>query len=92
MTKQGGDSGLTAVRLILDGQTVVGRNIVALKNLAMTQNNSYGVSVFTSAVGIDAVTIGFSQPLAFEESLVLQAVIGEDLGVVQIIGTVIYGQ
>ncbi len=92
LTKQGGDSGLTAIRLILDGRVVVGRNIAALKNFAMTEHNSYGVSVFTSPAGIDAVTVGFSQPLEFESSLQLEAVVGDDFGIVQMIGTVIHGE
>lgn len=91
LTKQGGATGLTAVSLSIDGKTVVQRNIVALKNLGMTQNNPFGVVVFTSPVGIDAVTIGFSQPIAFEQSLVLSAIVGET-GVIQIIGTIIYGE
>jgi len=84
-----GTSGLTAVHLILDGRTVVLRNIVALKNLGMTQHNSYGVSVFTSEAGIDAVTTGFPQPLAFESSLKLQADVGANPGIVQIMGSII---
>lgn len=91
LTKQGGITGLTAISLSIDGKTVVQRNIVALKNFGMTQNNPFGVVVVTSPVGIDTVTIGFSQPIAFEESLVLSAQVGES-GVVQIIGTVIYGE
>ena len=88
----GGDTGLTAIRLILDGRVVVGRNIAALKNFAMTEHNAYGVSVFTSPAGIDAVTVGFSQPLEFESSLQLEAVVGDDVGIVQMIGTVIHGE
>ena len=91
LTKQGGATGLTAVSLSIDGKTVVQRNIVALKNWGMTQNNPFGVVVFTSPVGIDAVTIGFSQPIAFKQSLVLSAIVGEP-GVIQIIGTIIYGE
>ncbi|MDH3974208.1 MAG: hypothetical protein OEV42_08005 [Deltaproteobacteria bacterium] len=91
MTKQGGASGLTAVSLEIDGKVIVQRNIAALKNWGLTQNNPFGVVVNTSAVGIDAVTIGFQQPIEFENSLVLRAIVGEP-GVVQIIGTVIHGK
>ncbi len=94
MTKQGGVTDITSVVLIIDGQTVVARNIAALKNFRLTQNNSYGVSVFASptAAGIDAVTIGFSEPLKFKEFLLLRAIVGaSDNGVVQILGTVIHG-
>ena len=90
MVKQGGSTGLTAVELIIDGETVIHRNIAALKNWGMTQNNPFGVVVFTNS-SIDTVTIGFSQPISFEEDLILNAVVGET-GVVQIIGTVIYGE
>jgi hypothetical protein len=92
LVKQGGGTGLTSVELIIDGETVVGRNIVALKNWAMTQSNPFGVVVFSNqGLGIDTVTIGFSQPISFEENLVLKAAVGED-GVEQIIGTVIHGE
>jgi hypothetical protein len=91
LTKQGGAGGFTAVSLEIDGKTIVQRNFVALKNFGMTQNNPFGVMISTSAVGIDAVTIGFSQPIEFEESLILKAIVGES-GVIQIIGTVIYGE
>lgn len=90
MVKQGGDSGLTAISLEIDGKVVVQRNVAALKNWGMTQNNPFGVVVFTSG-DIDTVTVGFSQPMTFENNLVLRAIVGES-GVVQIIGTVIYGQ
>ena len=94
MTKQGGATDITSVVLIIDGQTVVARNIEALKNFGLTQNNSYGVSVFASPTvgGVDGVTIGFSEPLKFKEFLLLQAIVGaSDTGVVQILGTVIHG-
>jgi hypothetical protein len=90
MVKQGGASGLTAVSLEIDGKIVVQRNVAALKNWGMTQDNPFGVAVFTAG-DIDTVTIGFQQPVAFEESLLLKAIVNED-GVVQIIGTVVYGQ
>lgn len=91
MTKQGGASGLTAVSLEIDGNVIVQRNIAALKNWGLTQNNPFGVVVNTSAIGIDTVTIGFQQPITFENSLVLRTIVGEP-GVVQMIGTVIYGK
>ena len=90
MVKQGGASGITFVSLEIDGNVVVNRSVAALKNWGMTQNNPFGVAVLTAG-DIDTVTIGFQQPIAFEESLVLKAIVEED-GVVQIIGTVIYGQ
>ncbi len=94
ITKQGGVTDITAVSLIIDGKTVVNRNIAALKTFGFTQNNSYGVSVFASPTvgGVDGVTIGFSEPLKFKDFLLLQAIVGaSDTGVVQILGTVIHG-
>jgi len=91
LTKQGGASGLTFVTLLLDGQVIEGRSVIALKNLAMTQNNPFGVMVGTSPAGIDAVTIGFPQTLEFKNKLELRVQVAE-AGVVQMIGTVIAGQ
>ncbi|HKJ00733.1 MAG TPA: hypothetical protein VKB51_19860 [bacterium] len=89
LSKQGGDSGLTEVKLTIDGHTVVARNIVALQNLGLTANNPYGI-VVSGGSGIDTVTIGFQEPLAFESSLTLSANV-QELGVVQITGVVVYG-
>lgn len=90
MTKQGGTTDITTVELIIDGQTVVGRTFAALNNWGLTQNNPFGV-VLLHGGGVDAVTIGFQQPVKFESSLVLRTNVGES-GIVQMIGTVIYGQ
>ena len=90
MVKQGGASGLTAVSLEIDGKIIVQRNVAALKNWGMTQNNPFGVVVFTNGT-IDTVTIGFQQPIEYQTSLVLKALVNET-GVAQIIGTVIHGQ
>lgn len=90
MTKQGGTNHITSVQLIIDGKTIVGRTYAALDNWGMTQNNPYGV-VLLHGNGVDAVTIGFQQPIKFNNSLVLRTTVGEP-GIVQMIGTVIYGQ
>ena len=90
MTKQGGASNITTVELVIDGQTIVGRTYAALDNWGMTQNNPYG-TVLLHGNGIDAVTIGFPQPIEFEDSLILRTNVGES-DIVQMIGTVIYGQ
>lgn len=90
MTKQGGTNNITSVQLIIDGKTIVSRTFAALNNWGMTQNNPFGI-VLLHGNGVDAVTIGFSQPIKFENSLVLRTTVGET-GVVQMIGTVIYGQ
>ena len=91
LSKQGGASGLTEVVLRIDGEEVVRRNIVALKNLGLTADNPYGIVVLTSAAGIDTVTIGFQEPLNFQSSLTLSANVGET-GVVQITAAVVYGE
>ena len=90
MTKQGGTNNITSVELIIDGKTIVGRTYAALDNWGMTQNNPFGV-VLLHGNGIDAVTIGFQQPIKFNNSLILRTSVGEN-GIVQMIGTVIYGQ
>ena len=90
LVKQGGATGLTAFSLEIDGNVVVQRNIAALKNWGMTQSNPFGVSVFTNG-SIDTVTIGFVQPIEFENDLIFSAIVNE-ANVVQIIGTVIFGE
>jgi hypothetical protein len=90
MVKQGGLSGLTAISLEIDGNIVENRNVAALKNWGMTQSNPFGVVVQSPSAGIDTVTIGFPEALVFESNLTLKAVVNE-MGVDQIIGTVIYG-
>lgn len=90
MTKQGGSNDITTVQLIIDGQTIVGRTYAALNNWGMTQNNPFGV-VLLQGNGIDTVTIGFPQPIKYENSLILRTSVGEP-GIVQMIGTVIHGE
>ena len=90
MTKQGGTNDITTVQLIIDGKTIVGRTYAALNNWGMTQNNPFGV-VLLHGNGVDAVTIGFPQPITYNNSLILRTTIGE-YGIVQMIGTVVYGQ
>ena len=90
VTKQGGASGLTFVTLLLDGQPIENRSVIALKNVALGEDNFWGVKVGTSPAGIDAVTIGFPQTLEFKNKLELKVDVAE-AGVVQIIGNVIAG-
>ena len=90
MTKQGGDSGFTFLELVIDDKIIIGRSFAALKNWGMTESNPFGVVVLTEGI-VDAATIGFQQPIKFEDSLVLRAVVDQS-GVEQIIGTVIYGE
>jgi len=95
LQKQGGacglTCGLTSVWLEVDGQTILDQNIIALKNLGLNQYNPFGVVVFTGPTGIDTVTIGFPQPIAFTQSLKLKTIVIEE-NVEQIIGRVIYGE
>ena len=90
MTKQGGGSDLTFLELVIDEEIIIGRSFAALKNWGMTESNPFGVVVLTEGI-VDAATIGFQQPIKFEDSLVLRARVNES-GVEQIIGTVIYGE
>jgi hypothetical protein len=91
VVKQGGDSDLTFVILDIDGRNVVNISIAALENSGLTQNNPFGLVLLQSAVGLKTVTIGFANPLAFREELVLSVDVRE-AGVVQILGNVIHGR
>jgi hypothetical protein len=90
VVKQGGDSDITFVKLALDGRTVVNRSVAALRNWGTTEDNSYGVMVFTNG-STNTVTIGFGHPLLYERSLELGISVDEN-GISQVIGTVIHGQ
>ncbi|MFV0606983.1 MAG: hypothetical protein ACK5NK_14205 [Niabella sp.] len=88
ISKQGGNNDLTFVELIIDGRYVVSVSIAALFNWGMTSQNSYGLQVFRSAVGIETVTIGYPVPLTFNKQLLLRVKVKES-GVVQIVGNVV---
>jgi len=89
VSKQGGDSDLTFVSLDIDGKNVVSLSIAAARNIGFTQANPYGL-VLLQAGGIDNLTIGFPEPLAYAKTLVLSVEVKE-AGVAQIIGNVVHG-
>jgi len=90
VSKQGGASGLTFVVLDIDGRNVVNLSYAAARNLGLTQQNPFGISLLGSA-GLETFTIGWPTPLRFERSLKLSVTVNE-AAVVQILGNVIHGR
>ena len=89
VSKQGGASGLTFVRMQLDGRGVVDLSFAAARNLGLTQQNPYGIVLLGSGV-LQNFTFGWPVPLVFKKSLRLSVVVKED-GIVQIVANVIRG-
>lgn len=89
VTKQGGATGLSFVRLRIDGQSVVDLSFTAAHNTGLTQQNPYGLVVLGSS-GLQNFTFGWPVPLVFKRSLNLSVVVNEP-GVVQIVADVICG-
>lgn len=89
VSKQGGDTDLTFVKLDLDGRNVVNLSYVAARNLGFIQSNPFGLVLLPSG-RLDNLTIGFPTPLRFARSLLLSVQVQEP-GVVQILGNVIHG-
>ena len=85
-----GDRDDIEVRLIIDGETIIARTITTLKAWGFTQQNPTGVVVLGEP-GSETVTIGFPQPIRFEQSLVLQAAVNTAF-MGQLITNVIYGE
>ena len=88
VTKQGGPTGLTFVKLEIDGRTVVDLSYAAARNFGLSSPNPYGIQLL-NGVGIESFAMGWPVPLTFKRSLKLSATVNET-GVVQIIGTVIH--
>ena len=89
VTKQGGATGLSFVRLQIDGRSVVDLSFAAAQNWGLTQQNPYGLVVLGSG-GLQTFTFGWSVPLVFKRRLDLSVVVNE-VGVVQIVANVIRG-
>jgi len=89
VTKQGGATGLSFVRLEIDGRSVVNLSFAAAMNWGLTQQNPYGLVVLGSG-GLQNFTIGWPVPLTFKRGLRLSIVVKE-AGVVQIVANVIRG-
>ena len=88
VTKQGGASGLTFVKLEIDGRVVADLSYAAARNFGLTAPNPYGLQLLTG-VGIESFTMGWPVPLTYKRSLRLSATVNE-AGVVQMIGRVIH--
>ncbi len=89
VTKQGGATGLSFVRLQIDGRSVIDLSFAAAQNWGFTEQNPYGLVVLGSA-GLQNFTFGWPVPLVFKRSLSLSVVVNET-GVVQIVANVLRG-
>ena len=89
VNKQGGISGLTFVILDIDGRNVVNMSYAAAQNLALSQQNPFGV-VLLSSGQIKTFTIGWPSPLRYERELKLSVTVNE-AGIAQILANVIHG-
>jgi len=89
VNKQGGDSGLTFVSLDIDGRNVVNLSYAAAQNLALTQQNPFGVVLLGSGQ-IKTFTIGWPSQLRYERQLKLSVTVNE-AGIAQILANVIHG-
>jgi len=89
VTKQGGATGLSFVRLQIDGRIVVDLSFAAAHNWGLTQQNPYGLVVLGTA-GLQTFTFGWPVPLVFKRRLNLSVVVSET-GVVQLVANVIRG-
>jgi hypothetical protein len=89
VSKQGGLTGLTFVRLQIDGRSVVDLSFAAARNIGLTQQNPFGL-VLLGTTGLQNLTFGWPVPLVYKRSLKLSVVVNET-GVVQIVANVIRG-
>jgi hypothetical protein len=89
VNKQGGGNDLTFVILDIDGRNVVNMSYAAAHNLALSQQNPFGVVLLGSGQ-IKTFTIGWPSPLRYERELKLSVTVNE-AGVTQILANVING-
>jgi hypothetical protein len=90
VTKQGGSTGLTFVRLVIDGRTVVDITYAAARVFAFPAQNPYGL-VLLSAGAAQNLAFGWPTPLVFRRSLTLTAIVNER-NVAQLVGDVVVGR
>lgn len=90
VTKQGGSTDLTFVKLEIDGRSVVSFSFAGLRNFGLTENNPFGLQLRGTGGPVEAFTIGWPSPLVFKEKLRLSVTVNEP-GVVQILGLVVHG-
>jgi hypothetical protein len=88
VTKQGGPTGITFVKLDIDNRNVVNLSFAAARNSGLSQPNPYGLQ-FLSGIGVESFAIGWPFPLTFKTSLKLSVTVNES-GVVQIVANVVH--
>lgn len=88
VTKQGGATDLTFVRLDIDNRNVVSLSFAAARNSGLSQPNPFGLQ-FLAGIGLESFAIGWPFPLTFKRSLKLSVTVNET-GVVQIVANVVH--
>lgn len=91
VSKQGSTNDLTFVILDIDGRNVVNISFAALRNLGLTEDNPYGLTLLNSGGTVENATIGFDTPLKYSENLSLRVQVNEP-NVTQIMANVIHGE
>ena len=77
--KLGGMDDNTNVMIVIDGERIVFENFNNLRVLGLsTELNTFGVSIHEGTSGVKTMSIGFSSPLQFTQSLEIQVAIKED--------------
>jgi hypothetical protein len=89
ISKQGGPTDITFVKLDIDNRNVVNLSFAAARNWGLSAPNPFGLQ-FLSGIGVESFAIGWPFPLAFKRSLTLSVVVNET-GVVQIVANVVHG-
>jgi len=88
VTKQGGPTGLTFVKLDIDNRNVVNLSFAAARNWGLSGPNPYGLQLLPG-IGVESFAIGWPFPLTFKRSLKLSVAVNET-GVVQIVANVVH--
>jgi len=89
VTKQGGPTGLTFMKLDIGNRNVVNLSFAAARNLGLTAPNPYGLQLL-AGIGVESFAIGWPFPLTFKRSLKLSVTVNET-GVVQTVANVVHG-
>ena len=89
VTKTGGATGLTFVRLVIDSRVIVDVTFAAARTFVFPIENPYGV-LRSSSAGIHHLGFGWPVPLVFRRSLTLTVIVNER-GVAQLLGEAIVG-
>ena len=88
VSKQGGPTGISFVKLDIDNRNVVNLSFAAARNWGLSEPNPFGLQ-FLSGIGVESLAIGWPFPLTFKRSLKLSVVVNEP-GVVQIVANVVH--